>query len=181
MEDKIRKLISSMEEHAEKHNYEEAKKVLDEIKEELTKPVDLNERYGKDWSPFVKREQTIKDTYDIVVGHSIRLNPENYKFSDFLGMLSHVTEKLKTAKNTDDNTVRKIVAVEMACNKMVIPQTYKGKKPNRAFLDIAYKVNPDLCKLELERREKVKLWKAIESGKKEEIEKAKKEVSKYRE
>jgi len=181
MKDKIKNLISLMEELAGKQEYESAQKVLDSIKEELTKQEDLSKKYGKDWNPFVKTEPTIRNTYDVITGYSIRLNPDFYKFSDLLGLLSQVTERLKTIKRADDYTVRKIVAEELVCNNMIIPKTYKGKKPNRAFLDVAYKVNPDLCKLELERREKVKLWKAIESGKKEEIKKASKEVRKYRE
>ena len=67
---------------------------------------------------------------------------------------------------------------------MTIPEIKGGKigrskRPNRAFLDIAHKVNPSLCSSELERREKVMMWKAIESGKKEEIEKARERLKKY--
>lgn len=72
----------------------------------------------------------------------------------------------------------------MACLGMPIYESKGGKigrskKPNRAFLDIANKVNPSLCRGELERRERVMMWKAIESGKKEEIEKARERLLKY--
>jgi hypothetical protein len=55
----------------------------------------------------------------------------------------------------------------------------EGAKSNRAFLDIANKVNSSLCRDELERREKVLIWKAIESGRIEEIEKARERLKKY--
>ncbi len=181
MTDEIKELISLMEELAGRQKYEDAQHVLNSIKNELAKKEVVN---GKELLDRIlkgeRKKPTIKRTYDIVTGNSIRLNEKSYNFSDFLGMLSSVTERLEAIKSEDDYTVRKIVAEEMVCRKMVVPQTYKGKKPNRAFLDVAYKVNPDLCKAEIGRREKVKLWKAIESGKKEDIEKAKSEVSKYR-
>ena len=50
---------------------------------------------------------------------------------------------------------------------------------DRIFLDIANRVNPSLCRGELERREKVMMWKAIEGGKKEEIEKARERLKRY--
>ncbi len=179
MADKIKELIKQMEDFAEKQQYEEAQKTLVRIKDELVRTKDLSEKYGKDWKPFLKEEPTIQNTYDIITGHSIRLNPEQFKFSDFLGLLSDVTTRFGDVQKHDDTKIRKIVAEEMVCKGMTIPQTYKGKKPNRAFLDIAYTVNPYVCKSELERREKVKLWKAIESGDKDEINKTKKEVYKY--
>lgn len=72
----------------------------------------------------------------------------------------------------------------MACLGMAIPESKGGKlgkrgKPNRAFLDIAHKINPFICRSELDRREKVMMWKAIESGKKEEIDKARRRLEKY--
>lgn len=181
MSDKIKELVLLMEELAGRQQYENAQHVLSSIKNELqkTKPSPTFEQLVS----IEKKEFGIKDTYDIITGNTIRLNPDAYKFSDFLNLLMQSTEKLKKLKNpytvSNDYNVRKIIAEEMVCKKMTVPVTYKGIKPNRAFLDVAFKVNPDLCKHEIERREKVKLWKAIESGKKEEIEKAKKEVSKY--
>ena len=181
MVDEIEELISLMEELAGRQQYEDARHVLNAIKNELVKEEKLDDKELLDRILSGQRkEPTIKQTYDIITGHSIRLNPEAYKFSDFLNLLPGVTDKLKSLKRANDDTVRKLVAEEMVCKQMPIPTTYRGIKPNRAFLDIAYKIHPDLCKYELERREKVMLWKAIESGNREKIEEAKKKVSEYR-
>ena len=52
-------------------------------------------------------------------------------------------------------------------------------KTKQSILDIAFKVSPFLCSNELIRREKVMMWKAIESEKESEKEKVRKELRKY--
>ena len=182
--DTIKPLIDQMNQFSEKQEYEKAKEVLDNIKEELKKP-------STDVWPHtfihIGNIQTVKDVNDLVTSNSIRLSPDNYRFSDFLGLLVNVHSRkneIQGARYIDTDRQRKIVAEEMACLGMAIPESRGGKggkagKPNRAFLDIAHKINPFIACKELERREKVMMWKAIESGKKEEIEKTRERLRKY--
>ncbi len=181
--DIIKPLIDQMNEFSEKQEYEKAKGVLDTIKKELEKPATDKWPYSY---IHIGDIQTIKDINDLVVSNSIRLNPNNYKFADFLGLLVNVNDRKKEiqgAKYSDIDRHRKIIAEEMVCLEMTIPESRGGKgksvKPNRAFLDIAHKINPFLACKELERREKVMMWKAIESGKKEDIERARERLRKY--
>lgn len=64
-------------------------------------------------------------------------------------------------------------------NQMTVQPIYREIKPNCTFMDITLQVNSSVCKDELERREKVKLWKAVETGDKKKIEYAKKELRKF--
>jgi hypothetical protein len=182
--DTIKPLIDQMNQLSEKQDYEKAKEILDNIKEELKKP-------STDVWPYtyihVGDIQTIKDVHDLVTSNSIRLNPDSYKFADFLGLLVNIYDRkgdIQGARYSDTYKQRKVVAEEMVCLGITIPESKgrrigKSGKPNRAFLDIANKVNPFLACKELERREKVNMWKAIESGKKEEIERARERLRKY--
>lgn len=178
--DDIKPLLEEMNTYSENQNYEKAKDILDKIREELEKPS------VQTWIS-VRNIQTIKDVHNLVTSDSIRLNPDNYKFSDFLGLLVNVhsrKDEIQGARYSDLDKQRKVVAEEMVCLGIAIPESKGGKvgrskKPNRAFLDIANKVNPSLCRNELERREKVMIWKAIESGRIEEIEKARERLKKY--
>lgn len=180
--DAIKPLIDQMDEFSEKQYYEKAKEVLDNIKEELKKPsTDKGE-----WL-HIGDVQTIKDVRNLITSNSIRLNPDNYKFSDFLGLLVNVYSRkseLQGAGYSDIDRQRKVVAEEMACLSLIIPESKGGRggksgKPNRAFLDIAHKVNPFIACKEIERREKVMMWKAIESGKREDIDRARERLRKY--
>lgn len=178
--DTVKPLIDMMNEFSDKQEYEKAKETLDKIKEELkTSSVQT-------WIS-VRNVQTIKDVHNLVISDSIRLNPDNYRFSDFLGLLVNVhnrKDEIQGARYIDTDKQRKVVAEEMACLGMTISESKGGKigrskKPNRAFLDIAHKVNPSLCRTELKRRERVMMWKAIESDNKKEIEKIRERLKKY--
>ena len=178
--DQIKPLLDEMNNLSNSQEYEKAKEILDKIKEELGKSLE------NEWIN-VGNVQTIKDVKNMVVSDSIRLNPDNYKFSDFLALLVGVYNRkneIQGARYSDIDKQRTVVSEEMVCLGMIIPESKGGKwgksrRPNRAFLDIAHKVNPSLSCKELERREKVKLWKVIESGKKEEIEKVRGMLRKY--
>jgi hypothetical protein len=182
--DIIKPLIDQMSEFSEKQEYEKAKEVLYKIKEELKKP--SIEGWPQSYI-HIGNIQTIKDVNDLVISHSMRLNPDNYRFADFLGLLVNVHSRkgeIQGARYIDTDRQRKVVAEEMACLGMTIPESRGGKggkseKPNRAFLDVAHKISPFIACKELERREKVNMWKAIESGKKEEIERARERIRKY--
>lgn len=180
--DTIKPLIDQMGAYSEKQDYEKAKNVLDKIKEELKKSS------MEEWPhSYVGNIQTIKDVHDLVTSNAIRLNPDNYKFADFLGLLVNVHSRkneIQGARYSDTDKQRKVVAEEMACLGMMISGSGskggRSGKPNRAFLDIAHEVNPFIACKELERRCRVLLWKAIESGKKEDIERARKTLQKIR-
>lgn len=180
MTDKIKALINTMQEYSNKQEYEKANKVLINIYSELYK----EKEFGKEWlDNFLSgiNNTTIKDTFDYITGNSVRLDPEEIGFSKFLKLTIDVNEKLKKLKRTDDYIKRKVIAEEMVYSGQTIPVKWKGKKPNRAFLDIALKVNPSICKAEIERREKVKLWKALESNKIRESETIKRKIKELKE
>lgn len=167
--DNIKPLVDCMDQMSEKLDYENAKQILNKIKEEL--------KTSKSNFPF--KIETIKDVNDLITSNPIRLNPENYKFSDYLGLLVNVHDRKKELKGmsySDIDRQRKVVAEEMACLGIVIPAGKKGIKPNRRFLDIANTINPDIACKELKRREMVLLWKAIEENNRDKIEKAKKNI-----
>lgn len=171
--DIITPLIEEMNILSDDQIYEEAGVVLERIKEELKRP----------GSNFPFEIVTIKDVNDLVTSHSIRLNSENYKFSEFLGLLTNVynrKDEIQGMKYSDVDRQREVVAEEMVCLGMTVSETRKGKKPNRRFLDIANQINPSVACQELKRREKVKMWKAIESGKKEDIEKVRDNLRKLK-
>jgi hypothetical protein len=189
--DDIKPLLEEMNKFSESMEYEKARDTLDKIKEELKKSL-IQTRISESNIRTIDVHnlgniQTIKDVNNLVTSDSIRLNPDNYKFSDFLGLLVSVhgrKDEIQGARYVDLDKQRRVVAEEMACLGISIPESKGGKigrskKPNRAFLDIANKINPALCRGELERREKVMMWKAIESGRIEEIEKARERLKKY--
>ncbi len=179
--DNILPLVEEMKKLSDVQEYENAKKILDKIKEELQKPA--SDIWPYSYVPLGDI-QTIKDVYDLIVSTPIRLDPKNYNFSEFLNLVIAVhnrKDELRGLKYSDTDRQRKVIAQEMIKLRIVIPSR-KGKgvvTPNRRFLDIAYDINPDICSKELARRESVKLWKAVEGGNKEKIERARNGVGKY--
>ena len=177
----VKELISEMEKASYEEDFEYAKYVLDKIKEYL----ELPENYDYIFTPSKLGDvQTLKDIDEILKCCSIRLNPKHYNFSDWLNLLLSLDNRkseLQGISYKDGERHRKVVAEEMLCLEMSISKKKRGmgKMPNRAFLDVLYSIHPDLCRQEIGRREKVKLWKAIESGNKQEIQKTKEEISKY--
>jgi len=171
--DIIEPLIEDMDRLSESLEYEKAKVVLEKIKDELKK--------SKSNFPF--KIETVKDVYDLITSHSIRLNPDNYSFADFLGLIISVHKRkneLKGMSYSDTDRQRKIVAEEMAKLGITVPANRRGIKPNRRFLDIAHEVNPFVANKELERREKVMLWKAIERGHAERMKMTVDNIRKYK-
>ncbi len=187
MTDKIKELIKQMELYAEKQQYEEAHKSLSQIKEELyrTKPIET-----PDIDVLLSKKErepiTIQQTHNMLIQDYIRLNPEYYPFSRWFSLLQDVNERIKDIKTplayTNIQKIRKVVAEEMVCKQMTIPPTYRGKKPNRAFLDETLKVKGgvDICGNEMERRLKSLLWQAVETKDWTKINKAKEDLSKLR-
>lgn len=164
--------IDEMTRLSNNREYEKAQEVLGKIKDELKS---LRSNF-----PF--RIDTIKDVYDLITCHAIRLDSENYSFPAFLSLVISVHDRkdeLEGKKYSDTDNHRKIVAEEMVKLGITVPAKWKGIKPNRRFLDIAHQVNPFIADKELERRERVMLWKAIESGKRENIDMAAKRLRKY--
>jgi hypothetical protein len=179
--DVVKELIGEMNKYSNEEDFEMAKYVLDKIKEYLELPED----YESLWTPSKLGDiQTLKDIDEILKANFIRLNPKHYSFSDWLDLLLSLDNRkseLQGIRTLDVTKKRKIVAEEMLCLGISIPRKRRGigRMPNRAFLDVLYSVHPDLCKHELGRREQVKLWKAIEKGDKEELQKTRQEVSRY--
>lgn len=182
MVDKIKELIKQMESFAEKQQYEDAQKSLVQIKEELDKPHEPSNLTVDQLLGRTKREVTIKDTNEVLTGNSIRLNPNYYPFSKWLLLLTQVNEIQNQIGHKFPDNIRKIVAEQMVCKQMTIPPTYRGKKPNRAFLDETLKVKGgvDICGNEMERRLKSLLWQAVETKDWNKIDKAKADLSKFR-
>lgn len=173
--DSIEPLIEEMDRLSENLEYEKAQIVLQKIKKELS---DENTK-----SNFPFRILTMKDVYNLITSDSIRLDISDYNFSDFLGLIINVhgrKDKLQGMRYYDIDRQRHIVAEEMVKLGIVIPVKWKGIKPNRRFLDIAHQVNPFIANKELERREKVMLWKAIEIGHTDKIKMAADNIRRYK-
>lgn len=176
--DYIATLIDNMRKQSCEMKYEEAQYILDKIKEELTEKMEPNEIIR------MFKVQTFRDVYNLVTSDSIRLNVNDYNFAKFLDLLEALLKRkseLKGGRYIDTDRQRKIVAEEMFKLGMIIPSKWRGIKPNRAFLDIAYKVSPSLVSSELKRRELVKLYKGIESKRDKEIKKSVIELKKIKE
>lgn len=180
MNDKIKELVHKMEEYASRQEYEKSQEVLSEIKNNIREEKEL----GKEWLDKLlsgKRKETIKDTFDYITGNAVRLSQDVYGFSNILNLSLSSNERINNTNVRDDYTKRKIIAEEMVCNGLSViassgRKSPKYTKPNRAFLDIALKVNPSICKSEISRRERVKLWKAIESNDETEVKRITKEL-----
>ncbi len=176
--DTIEPLISEMYDHSENMEFEEAKDTLDEIKSELD--LESSRQIGTKYNI-----QTVKDVSDMIRSPDIRLNPSYYNFSDYLGLVESLhkrVDELQGGRYSDRDKRRKVVAEEMVCQGITIPRHKKGmgKKPNRRFLDIADTINPSIACRELERRETVMLWKAIEKGDNEEVSRVTKKIRKFK-
>lgn len=172
---KILPLIEEMMILSANKEYETAAKNLAQIESILKEPTSV-------LSVPIGDIQTIKDVYDLVTGHAIRLNPKAYEtkknaFLELLLSLYRRRSELQGATYADTERHRKVVAEEMAANQITIPTSYRGRKPNRRFLETAFKVNPSLCKNELMRREKVKMWNAVGSGHEEEKDSGRKTIA----
>jgi len=176
--DNIALLIENMRRQSHSMEYEEAQYILFKIKEELTRKIEPNEIIG------MFHVQTYRDIYNLVTSNSIRLVINDYNFANFLDLLESLLKRkneLYGGKYTDIDRQRRIVAEEMCKLGMTIPSKWKDIKPNRAFLDIAYKVNPSLVNSELKRREQVKLYKGIENKRSKEIKSAVDKLKKIKE
>lgn len=172
-QDTIKPLIDDMDRLSENLEYEKAQIVLENIKEELKESK----------SNFPLNILIIKDVYDMIISYPIRLDPENYSFSDFLGLMVSVhkrKDELKGGRYSDIDRQRKVVAEEMVKLGIIIPSKWKCVKPNRRFLDIVHQINPFIANKELERRERVILWKAIENGRTDKMKIAVDNIRKYR-
>lgn len=173
-EDVISKMIKEMNVLSEKQDFEGASDILKQIKEEL-------DREEKEHIFLETDLQTVKDVDSLLKKNYIRLNPKNFDFANYLNLITKLHDRkdeLMGGKAHDIERQRRIVAEEMVCAGMTIPKKKRGmgRAPNRAFLNIALKVDPSLCKTEIQRREQVKLWKAIGSCDIEGIEACKKKI-----
>lgn len=176
--DDIALLIDNMRRQSHAMKYEDAQYILDKIKIELTRKIESNE--------FIRmfHVKTFRDVYNLVTSPSIRLDMNDYNFTNFLDLLENLIkrkEELQGGRYIDTNRQRKIVAEEMFKLGMTIPSKWRGIKPNRTFLDIAYKVNPSLASSELKRREQVKLYKGVENKKDKDIKAATDKLRKIKE
>ena len=176
--DNIALLIENMRRQSHVMEYEDAQYILSTIKEEFTRKIEPNEIIR------MFHVQTYKDVYNLVTSNSIRIDINNYRFANFLDLLEALLKRkdeLQGGRYIDTDRQRRIVAEEMLKLGMTIPSKWKGVKPNRAFLDIAYKVSSSLVSSELKRREQVKLYKGIESKRDKEVKSAVDKLKKIKE
>ena len=130
MSDKIECYVEIMNKRSEAGDYNEANRILNLIKAELEKPDETNDTgFSFDnLKRIVEGTQdpiTIKETYNIITGNSIRLNPDSYPFNKFLRLALDVHKRLSLIRNpykcSNDNLIRKIVAEEMIKNELTVP------------------------------------------------------------
>lgn len=161
VEDKLEKLIAKLEEREKSRMFDGAKKILDKIKEILDEP--------KTWSYPLhhKNCRTLFAVHQMIRANTIRLRYKDMDISGYLQLLYNIRQRLFN-KIVSVNTQRKIVAEEMS-KLNLFPQMItekwqlrETKAPNRAFMDILYKVRPDFAKDDILRREYTNLCNAWE-------------------
>ena len=159
--DELAKLIVSLEDNENAKNFDEARKTINKIKNIFDEP------FHAKFVPKEKDCRTLKAVHMMLKSHPIRLD---YKFMDITGyfkLLQNVKDRLFN-KKVNITTQRKIVAEEMS-KLNLYPQVLtekwelrECKPPNRAFMDILYKIRPEFAKDDLLRREYTKLDNAWE-------------------
>jgi len=166
--DVLQAYINLLEMKELQKDFQGAGRVLDNIKKLLDEP----EAMGSD--PEESYCRTLLAVHHMVRSNPIRLRYEDMDISGYLKLLQKIKERLFNQKISIP-VQRKVVAEEMS-KLGLFPQLItdqwqlrETKPPNRAFLDVLYKVRPEFAKDELLRREYSKLCNAWNRGNKKEL------------
>jgi len=154
LENKITRL-----ERAEKRgNRDTCRRLLKEIKDILKEESNV-----RVWKPEDSYFRTLTAVHKAIRSNTIRLRYEYMNISGYFKLLVNVRDRLFNQSATSTK-VRTVVAEEMAKLNLypqVLATSFEVKyesirPPNRAFMDILNKINPELAKVDLERRERAK-------------------------
>ncbi len=176
-EDELQQSIKDMKEHTKKQKYENAREQLEKIKKMLDEEVDY---WHSEYDPCRKKNRTLLAIHDQLRNNAIRLNHKEMNLVKYLDLLQEIQFE-SLGKDVETPKMREITAENMIRLNLP-PQNKRGKKaPNRAFMDVLYQKNPQFARDDLTRREKTKLWYALERNdpkSKEEIRKQLKDLRK---
>lgn len=112
---------------------------------------------------FAPKPWTTERVESLLQSKSIRLCPEWYPSGNWEKLVRGVQISLTgiVASTRRRDQIREIVARQMAALRLQIPS---GGNANRAFLEVAMKIDPNLAVAEYSRRERSKLFSAIRKG-----------------
>jgi hypothetical protein len=155
--DELEVLVSQFDEASMQKDYEQAKilwgkieSVLDAEYNPLTSVYNPCREYGR----------TLVAIHDILRSNSIRLNYKDMNGLLYMRLLMRLKNKYELGNSAffgHIQKLREVVAEEMV-GLGLVPQDGRGRKaPNRAFMDILYKLYPNMAKYDLQRREETKL------------------------
>ena len=159
--DSIALNIKHLKQREQKKDFEGAKIILSNIKSILDEP---------DTMKFVLEEKdcrTLLAVHKMIRANPIRLRYEEMNISRYFDLLHAVRTRLFSRRAGID-VQRKVVAEEMSklnlYPQMITEkwQLRETKAPNRAFMDMLYKVRPELAEDDILRREYTKLCNAWE-------------------
>jgi len=170
IEDELLPLIDGMLADARSNQYEKANEKLDKIKE-LLKTTPL---MSSPYNPGREHCRTLLSVHDKIRNHSIRLDWTRMDLSKYLILLKKIHRIINENNiKTNVDNMRKVTAQCMVELELA-PQEGKGRKaPNRAFMDVLYRIKPTYATPDLKRREQTKLKNAVKTGNRKDIEEAK--------
>ena len=159
VDDDLNDLLLNMYSKIVNKFYGKANEILEKVKEILETPL-------PDWSapydPGREYGRTLLAVHDRLRMHSIRLNWMEMDLRKYLQLLVRV-KVIVAGRQLTDEQWRSIVAKEMISLEL-LPQDGRGRKaPNRAFMDVLFRLNPQFARNDLLRRESTKMWYAIGS------------------
>ena len=172
-DDKLKDAIDEMIFCSKEQDFECANEQLKVINEILETPL-------PDWSdydPCREHGRTLLNIHDVLRQNSIRLDYKEMDLPKYLKLLEDVQIDV-LAKG--EKIARESAAEHMAKLELP-PQTGRGRKaPNRAFMDILFKYNPQMAGNDLKRRESTKMWHAIKKEDEDEIKQIRESIREIR-
>lgn len=156
VDDELDCLICELEEKEKKGATDHARQILDRIKAVLDEPDEMKVVIEEDYC------RTLLGVHKMLRANPIRLRYKQMDIGGYFKLLRAVKSKLFN-KRSSVMTQRTVVAEEMArlnlWPQMITErwQLRETKAPNRAFMDILYKVRPEFAEDDILRREYSKL------------------------
>lgn len=147
--------INALEQKELQKDFKGARDILENIKSILDEPDTLA------FKPEETRCRTLLAVHRMLRANPIRLRYEAMNITGYFNLLRNVKVRLFN-KRADVNTQRKVVAEEMSKLNLYPQilterwQVRETKAPNRAFMDVLYKTNPQLAEVDIQRRETAK-------------------------
>jgi hypothetical protein len=154
-EDDLATAINEMKHCSIHDDFECAEESFEKVKEILSTP---RPGISEPHDPCRDKCRTLLSVHDELRSNPIRLNHEKMDIAKYLRLLENVQTDVFIR---GEKALRDITAHNMS-ELMLPPQPDRGRDaPNRAFMDVLFKHNPNLASKDLRRREETKMWYAI--------------------